>query len=62
MGFFYSFKDNNIYNFDFEGTFIEEILDNKCILEMAQKGAMQPDEGVCDENFPERNIQSVNVQ
>jgi hypothetical protein len=40
MGFFYSFRDNNIYNFDFEGTFIEEILDNKCILEMDQKGAM----------------------
>lgn len=34
LAFFYQFKDNHIYNFDYEGTFIDEIMDNKCILEM----------------------------
>ena len=44
--YFYQFKDNHIYNFEYEGTFIEELLDNGCILEMCRQGAMQPDEGV----------------
>ena len=34
LAFFYQFKDNHIYNFEYEGTFIEELLDNRCILEM----------------------------
>jgi len=42
--FFYQFKDNHIYNFDFEGTFIEELLDNGCILEMCKQGNMNKDE------------------
>jgi hypothetical protein len=37
FAFFYHFKDNHIYNFDFENTFIEELIDNGCILEMCQK-------------------------
>jgi len=39
LAFFYQFKDNFIYNFDYEGTFIEEIMDNGCILEMCQKNS-----------------------
>lgn len=62
MAFFYQFKDNNIYNFEFEGTFIDEIMDNKCILELSQKGAMVPDEGVNELNFPEHNVQHVGLQ
>jgi hypothetical protein len=34
LAFFYQFKDNHIYNFDYEGTFIDELMDNGCILEM----------------------------
>ena len=45
LAFFYQFKDNHIYNFDYEGTFIDEIMDNKCILEMCPKNAMVPNEG-----------------
>jgi hypothetical protein len=44
--FFYQFKDNHIYNFDYEGTFIEEILDNGCILEMCRQGHMNADENI----------------
>ena len=45
LAFFYQFKDNHIYNFDYEGTFIDEIMENKCILEMCPKNQMVPDEG-----------------
>lgn len=48
LAFFYQFKDNHIYNFDFDGTFIDEIMDNKCILEMCSKNAMAPNEGPQD--------------
>ena len=34
LAFFYQFKDNHIYNFDYDGTFIDELIDNGCILEM----------------------------
>ena len=34
LAFFYGFNDNHIYNFDYVGTFVEELLDNRCILEM----------------------------
>jgi hypothetical protein len=46
QAYFYQFKDNHIYNFEYEGTFIEELLDNGCILEMCRQGVMAPDEGV----------------
>lgn len=46
LAFFYQFKDNHIYNFEYEGTFIEELLDNGCILEMCKKGAMNADEAM----------------
>jgi len=45
LAFFYQFKDNHIYNFEYEGTFIDELMDNGCILEMCQKNQMVPDEG-----------------
>ena len=44
QAFFYQFKDNHIYNFDYDGTFIDELMDNGCILEMCRKGAMNQDE------------------
>jgi hypothetical protein len=44
QAFFYQFKDNHIYSFEYEGTFIEELLDNGCILEMCRRGALQRDE------------------
>ena len=40
LAFFYQFKDNHIYNFDYDGTFIDELMDNGCILEMCKKGAL----------------------
>ena len=40
LAFFYLFKDNHIYNFDYDGTFIDELMDNGCILEMCKKGAL----------------------
>lgn len=46
LAFFYQFKDNHIYNFEYEGTFIDELLDNGCILEMCKKGAMNADEAM----------------
>ena len=46
LAFFYQFKDNHIYNFEYEGTFIDELMDNGCILEMCKKGAMLPDEAM----------------
>ena len=48
MAFFYQFKDNHIYNFDYEGTFIDELMDNGCVLEMCQKSAMQQDEALAN--------------
>lgn len=33
--FFYHFRDNHIYNFEYANTFIGEIVDFKCILELA---------------------------
>ena len=62
LAFFYQFKDNHIYNFEYEGTFLEEILDNRCILEMCQKGAMQPDEGPNSSNFHESNVNQIGLQ
>lgn len=53
LAFFYQFKDNHIYNFDFEGTFIDEIMENKCILEMCPKNALVADEG--PDNRPNRS-------
>ena len=44
LGFFYQFKDNHIYSFDFEGTFVDELLDNGCILEMCKHNALIPDD------------------
>ena len=46
LAFFYQFKDNHIYNFDYEGTFIDELMENGCILEMCQKNALQQDENI----------------
>lgn len=40
LAFFYQFKDNHIYNFDYDGTFIDELMENGCILEMCKKGAL----------------------
>ena len=57
MAFFFQFKDNHIYNFAYEGTFIEEIIDNKCILEMQQKNAMLPDEGPASLTNPAGQIE-----
>jgi len=37
LAFFYQFKDNHIYNFDFRDTFIEEIALNAYVLEIAQQ-------------------------
>ena len=34
LAFFYQFKDNHIYNFEYDGTFIDELMENGCILEM----------------------------
>lgn len=34
LAFFFQFKDNHIYNFDFTDTFIEEIVDSGCTLEV----------------------------
>lgn len=34
LAFFFQFKDNFIYNFEYDGTFIDEIMENKCILEV----------------------------
>jgi len=45
LAFFFNFKDNMIYNFEYEGTFIEELMQNGCILEMCQKNSMVADEG-----------------
>lgn len=45
LAFFYQFKDNHIYNFDYDGTFIDEMMENKCILEMCPRNSMLPDEG-----------------
>lgn len=45
LAFFYQFKDNHIYNFEYDGTFIDELMENGCILEMCQKNSMKPDEG-----------------
>ena len=58
LAFFYQFKDNHIYNFDFEGTFIEELMDNGCILEMCQKSAKE--ERKIDNDQINRGGQSVN--
>lgn len=33
--YFYHFNDNHIYNFEYGNTFIGEIVDYKCILELA---------------------------
>lgn len=46
LAFFYQFKDNHIYSFEYEGTFIEEIVDNGCILEMCKRGALDRDEDI----------------
>lgn len=46
MAFFYQFKDNHIYSFDFQSTFIEEMIANGCILEMSKEGVNQQDENV----------------
>lgn len=46
LAFFYQFKDNIIYSFDYECTFIQEMIDNGCILEMCKRGAMDRDEDV----------------
>ena len=39
--FFYQFKDNHIYNFSYGETFIGELVDYACILELA--ATEQPD-------------------
>lgn len=62
LAFFYSFGDNHIYNFEYEGTFIEELLDNRCILEMCQKDALRPDEGTNPHSFPEGAVNAVGLQ
>jgi hypothetical protein len=46
QAFFYQFKDNIIYSFDYEATFIQEMIDNGCILEMCKRGALDRDEDV----------------
>ena len=46
LAFFYQFKDNHIYSFEYEGTFIQELLDNGCILEMCKRGALERDEDI----------------
>lgn len=35
LAYFYQFKDSYIYNFSYEGTLIEEIIDMQCVLELA---------------------------
>jgi hypothetical protein len=35
LAYFYQFKDNNIYNFDFTDTFIEELIEKACVLEVS---------------------------
>jgi len=34
LAYFYQFKDNYIYNFKYSGTFIEEVIDYQCVLEL----------------------------
>lgn len=46
LAFFYQFKDNHIYSFEFEGTFIQEMIDNGCILEMCKRGGLDQDEDI----------------
>ena len=35
MASFYQFKDNHIYNFEYENTFIGELVEMGCVLELA---------------------------
>lgn len=35
MASFFQFKDNHIYNFKYQNTFIGELVDMACILELA---------------------------
>ena len=46
IAFFFQFRDNHVYSFEFEGTFVEELIDNGCILELNKQGAMNPDESI----------------
>lgn len=44
LAFFYQFMDNHIYSFEYEGTFIQEMIDNGCILEMCKRPGFNRDE------------------
>jgi len=61
LAFFFQFKDNHIYNFEYEGTFIEELLDNGCILEMSKQGAMTPDEDINGAGFDSHGSSIDNI-
>jgi len=39
--YFYQFKDNHIYNFSYQETFIGELVDYACILELAATDAAE---------------------
>ena len=62
LAFFYQFKDNHIYNFDYEGTFIDELMDNGCILEMCKKNGMKQDENIgnAGDLFHQTSLDEIN--
>ena len=56
LAFFFQFKDNHIYNFNFTDTFIEEIVETGCTLEVTPKADEDQfeddiDESVCSLDF-----------
>jgi hypothetical protein len=62
LAFFFQFKDNFIYNFEYEGTFIDEIMENKCILEVCQKSQLRPDEGLIQDYQLELESSTMSAQ
>lgn len=60
MAFFYQFRDNHIYSFAFEGTFIEELMDNGCIMEMQRRATLKNDEKYQDQFTRMSSIDNIN--
>lgn len=58
---FYQFKDNHIYNFAYESTFIGELVDMACILELASQDGPAPSSQVRNSAVLEQDDEDTDV-
>jgi hypothetical protein len=55
--YFYQFKDNHIYNFKYANTFIGELVDYACILELASDDVSPENEAIAETDRDEGSTQ-----